>query len=200
EVGNPDLLPERTRAFEAGLGWQRGGFSLAVAAYSQRFNDLIQYLSAAPGEPTYVNLGEAGSRGLELSGFLRLTRDVSMRVEISLLRTEVVASGSASSAVFTQGESLIRRPGQSGGLTVMASPLGGTLALSYRWVGERVDVDFRDFPASRITLPSYGVISAALGLPVVSRAPGRPGFEVLLRGENLLDTEWQQAIGFPGRG
>src|SRR5690606_38096857 len=55
EVGNPALLPERSRALEAGLGWQGGSLVLGVAAFTQRFSDLIQYVSAAPGEPTYVN-------------------------------------------------------------------------------------------------------------------------------------------------
>ncbi|HRP07942.1 MAG TPA: TonB-dependent receptor, partial [Gemmatimonadales bacterium] len=200
EIGNPALLPERTRALEAGLGWRRGSMELNVAAYAQRFSDLIQYIAAAPGEPTYVNLGAAEAQGVEVSAALRLPAGLVVRAEFGLLRTEVTDSGTASSAVFRQGESLIRRPGRTIGVTLQASPLGGNLAIGWRWAGERVDADLRDFPASRITLPSYGVVSAALGVPVVSRAPGRPGFELLLRGENILDAEWEQALGFSGRG
>ncbi len=43
----------------------RGRITVGLTAFGQQFRHLIQYVSAAPGGPTYLNLGGARSRGLE---------------------------------------------------------------------------------------------------------------------------------------
>lgn len=200
EVGNPGLKPERSTAVEAGFDWTGDRVGVRVAGYHQRFRDLIQYVSAEPGQPTYLNLGGAEAEGIDAVVTIRPTAGVGIRGHLSFLGTTVTDSGAASSAVFSQGESLLRRPGNSGGVTLLLRPAGTSATVGYTWVGERVDADFRDFPASRITLPSYGVLTASWWVPIRRAAPGRPGLDLIFRGENLLDTQWLQAVGYPGRG
>lgn len=200
EVGNRDLNPEHSSALEAGVDFHGSGFAVHVTAHRQQFRDLIQYVAADPGEPTYLNLGSARARGLDLAVTLTPSEGVVLRGRWSLLDTEVTDSGAASSAVFSQGESLLRRPANTAGATVELSRFGGRATLGYTWVADRIDADFRDFPASRVTLPSYGVLTATLWAPIRTAALGRPGLELLFRGENLFDTDWEQALGFPGRG
>jgi hypothetical protein len=77
---------------------------------------------------------------------------------------------------------------------------GATGSMALDWVGSRDDVDFRDFPASRITLPSYGVVGASMTLPVLKGASRGPDLELLLRAENLFNAAWDQVVGFAGRG
>ena len=72
------------------------------------------------------------------------------------------------------------------------------LAATATWVGAREDADFRDFPSSRVTLPSYGTLDAALELPL-THAPG-VGAVLLARVENLFDAAYQQVFGFEARG
>jgi vitamin B12 transporter len=200
EVGNPALQPERSRSYEAGVEWRGTVVGIAATAYHQNYRDLIQYVSAAPGDPTYANLGAARSRGLETTLTATLTRGVTLRGRWSWLSTSVTDSGVASTSTFAQGEPLLRRPAQSGGLLLLLHQLGATGSVAVDWVGERDDVDFRDFPATRITLPSYGVVGASLTVPVLGTGRGGPGLELHLRAENLFDAAWDQVVGFEGRG
>ena len=67
EVGNPDLAPERSENGEIGAEAPVADRRVRFGAtfFWQHFRDLIQYVGAAPGAPTYLNLGGANSRGLE---------------------------------------------------------------------------------------------------------------------------------------
>jgi vitamin B12 transporter len=199
EVGNPALDPERSRSAEFGLELAGDGFAVQLTAFDQRFEELIQYISASPGEPTYANLGVARAWGVEGSVRVPLAPGASLRLHATWLGTTVTDSGQVSSVVFAQGEALLRRPALSGGMT--GSVRLGTLRLAggATWVGGRDDADFRHFPATRTTLPSYIVVELAAALPLVRSAPGRLGVELSVRGENLFDAEFEQAVGFPGR-
>ncbi|MES2307148.1 MAG: TonB-dependent receptor [Gemmatimonadota bacterium] len=202
EVGNRALRPERSTSVEAGIEQRLadGRFTLGVTAFSQLFRDLIQYVGAAPGEPTYVNLGGAGAKGVEAAASLRASGSVTVRAHWTWLRTEVTDTGVASSVVFQQGERLLRRPASSGGINAAWRVRGATLSAGVSYVGERDDADFRDFPATRTTLPSYVLVDVSVDAPI-RRANGTlPGLDLTLRAENLFDAAWQQVVGYPGRG
>ena len=202
EVGNPALAPERSASMEVGVEQRFGGgrVTIGTTLFAQRFRDLIQYISPPPGEPTYVNLGGARSRGLEATLGVRVSRLVELQGHWTWLGTAVTDSGSASTATFTQGKPLLRRPASSGGLTASLRQGGATLAATINRVGVRDDVDFRDFPSTRTALPSYTTVDVALDLPVGGQGRNVPGLDLTLRAENLLDAAYQQTIGFPGRG
>ncbi len=202
EVGNPALAPERSASVEVG-GEQRlasGRVTLGATIFAQRFRDLIQYVSAPPGQPTYANLGGARSRGVEASLGIVVSRRLGLRGHWTWLGTMVTDSGHASTVTFMQGRPLLRRPASSGGVTATLRHAGTTLATTVNHLGTRDDVDFRDFPSTRTALPSYTTVDASLDIPV--RGPGRnvPGLDVTLRAENLFAAAYQQTIGFPGRG
>jgi vitamin B12 transporter len=198
EVGNPGLDPEQSTSVELGLELQTGHARLGLTAFRQGFTDLIQYLAAAPGAPTYANLGAARARGVEATLGVALGGAVRLRTHLTLLDTEVTDTGVVSSVTFIEGSSLLRRPRWSGGAT-LSGPVGAAdLSATARWVGARDDASFRDFPATRTTLPSYGLLDASLRIPV--RVSGGTQADLLVRVENLFDATWQQAAGFPGRG
>lgn len=201
EVGNPTLDPERSTNVEAGATHQLSrGARIEMTAFSQRFRDLIQYIGAAPGDPTYINLGVASSRGLEAAFTLQPTATIGVRAHWTLLDTDVADSGSASSLTFQQGAPLLRRPSASGGVTLTVRERGATVAGTIRHVGHRDDVDYRDFPARRTTLPSYTMLDVAVEVPVGRQQGSAGGMELTFRGENLLDAAYDQVVGFPGRG
>ncbi len=199
EVGNPGLRPERSRSAELGLAADLGHVSLGLTGFDQRFNDLIQYVSAAPGDPTYGNLGGARARGLEATATVRFTSHVAFRGHWTWLSTLVTDSGATSSVAFQQGDPLLRRPAMSGGAALLVDAAGAHLAGTVNWVGERDDADFRDFPATRTTLPSYATVDLALEAPLLRGRHG-PGVVLVARAENLFDARWDQVVGFPGRG
>lgn len=202
EVGNRDLDPERTRNAEVGVERRFLGDDLVVTAtaFTQQFRDLIQFISAPPGEPTYANLQGADARGIEAALTLRATRRLQLRAHWTALRTNVTDTGAVSSVAFRQGASLLRRPGRSGGVTATLALPRITAAATVTRIGRRDDADFRDFPAARVTLPAYTLVDASLVLPVLGAGGAGSGFDLTLRAENLFDASFDQVVGFPGRG
>lgn len=201
EVGNPDLQPERSRNAEIGLerGLDNHKLTLTVTAFWQQFRDLIQYVNAAPGDPTYVNLGGVNSRGVELVARAAPSQRLTISARWTWLHTEVTDTGSASSLVFQQGATLIRRPASSGGATATWRVGGLTVAAAATRTGTRDDVDFSGFPGTRVILPAYTTVDFSVAAPIRRSAPRSLGLDLMLRGENLFDAAYQQTVGFPGR-
>jgi vitamin B12 transporter len=199
EVGNPALDPERTRSWELGVAQELlgGGLVLEATWFDQRFRDLIQYQSAAPGEPTYFNLGAPTARGLEAGARVRLGRRARVSLAWTRLHTEVTESGTGATSAFAPGEALLRRPANSGalGVDLTASPavrLGVRVSLA----GERDDLDFAEFPARRVTLDGY----ALTDLSVEARLPVPVPLLATIRLENAFDASYETIVGYPGRG
>ncbi len=65
-VGNPDLDPETSRTYEAGLDFDRSGFRGSLTYFVTDFDDKITTTYGADGSQTWINLGSASIDGLEL--------------------------------------------------------------------------------------------------------------------------------------
>jgi vitamin B12 transporter len=208
-VGNPDLRPERTFGIEGGVDRDLLGDRLGVGVtlFAQRFRDLVQYtfLTAGPTDPNYFNVAAANASGMEATLRIRPRGPVQGSVSYTHLATRVTDAGfdSGDAATFLQGDRLLRRPDDA--VTVRADAaladrlrLGATLL----WVGSRDDIRFALFPAPsrRVTLPSYATVNLSATATVLRGRPGRPGLEVTARVENLLDEDYEQAVGYPARG
>jgi vitamin B12 transporter len=202
EVGNPDLEPERSRSWEVALEYEppTGIVQASIGWYDQRFRNLIQYVSAAPGEPTYENLGAALARGIETSVTVRPVRYVSGGATWSWLDSRVTDAGASTSPGFAEGEALIRRPAHTLRFWAEAIPVTGVQAhAEVRYTGARDDVDFGSFPSARVTLPGVGVVDASVTAELVAAAGSRPGVSLIGRVENLFDAAYDLFAGFPGR-
>ncbi|MGH7584728.1 MAG: TonB-dependent receptor plug domain-containing protein [Gemmatimonadales bacterium] len=199
EVGNPELDPEQSRSWEVGVaqGLLAGVLTLEATWFDQHFKDLIQYQTAAPGEPTYFNLGEASARGLEVGLRVRPTSSVAVSAAYTRLDTEVTESGGGGSVAFQPGEPLLRRPSDAGTLGIDVWPAGAVRAgARVTWVGSREDVDFNAFPAERVTLGSDALVDLTLEVRPATSFP----LAATLRLENALDEEYETIVGYPGRG
>jgi outer membrane cobalamin receptor len=71
-------------------------------------------------------------------------------------------------------------------------------------VGERDDVDFSSFPATRVALDAYALMGVSLDLPFtvfgIRSNGGWADLALVLRVDNLLDEDYETVVGFPGRG
>lgn len=203
-IGNPALEPERSTSFEVGL--ERALFGerarLGVTAYTQTFDDLIQYTweTAEPGDPNYFNLGEARARGIEVSANIEMAPGLRLDASWDWLEAEVRQSGTAGDLTFVEGERLLRRPEHR-----ISSALQWTRGATSAWLGltrtgAREDIDFND-PESpggrRVTLDGYTLVNAAAAIPVRRSSWG--SLHATLRIDNLLDTQYEEVIGFPAR-
>ena len=201
-LGNADLTPERSNAWEIGAeqGFLGGRLTVGAVWFDQRFRDLIQYGFVAPGAPTYYNVAAATARGLELNGAVRPDARLTVDAAFTWLKTEVTDPGfsSGDGDVFVQGEELIRRPAHQGRLGVAYLAFGrARLSGDLTRVGERTDVDFGPFPSVRKTLPGYTLVDLGADVEVFRRGPV---VAATLRVENVFDERYDTVVGFPGRG
>jgi vitamin B12 transporter len=193
--GNPDLRPEHSFSWEAGLEYATPGRGVAARAtyFHQRFRDLIEY-SAAPLGPdsvNYANVADATAEGLELGLRGTLGASVSLAASYTYLDPRDAATNLR----------LQRRPSHSGTLGLGYSPSGrATLSLGALFTGDRDDFDYRTYPAARVTLPPHTRVDAS-GSYEVARPHGTwPGLALTARIENLLDARYEDIKNFPARG
>ena len=204
-TGNPDLEPEQSTSYEAGLDQELGGIArLSLTGFRQNYRNLIQYTFSppAPGGPNYHNVARARSRGLEAEASVAASR-VRLSSFYTYLDTEVEDSGfdEGPSATFVEGEPLLRRPRHIIGASAFAQVASGIgLDASVRRTGERSDRDFSAWPANPVTLSAYTLVDLAASFELGSGA-GRPGMRLTVRMENLLDQAYHEVWGFaaPGR-
>ena len=203
-TGNPDLEPERTSSWEAGVTF---GEAVRVQAtyFSQQFTNLIDYNGAAVAPaPNYENIAKAEASGVEVELNHPPVYGFSFDLTGTLLDTKVTDAGFSASptAVIARDSALIRRPRMSGSFR-----LGYTGIMRLRtdlvatFVGERDDRRFNpDFTVSAIRLPAYGLLdwSAEYSLPSVA---GRPVVALTFRAANVLDQPYNSIDGYkaPGR-
>lgn len=205
-VGNPDLDPEVSRVWEVGVEQPvgTGGARVSLTWFDQRLEDLIQYTftSPEPGGPNYFNVAEGRSRGLEVTGRLPLGH-LSLSGGYTYLDTEVLDAGfdEGDGATFVEGAPLIRRPEHQLNFRALLSIGRGSLSGDVRLVGERWDRDFGSWPAAPVLLDRYTLLGLSADFNLLEGRGNRPGFDLLLRAENLLDARYQEVFGFraPGR-
>ena len=202
EVGNPALTPERSTSWEvaAEADFLRGAATVAATWFDQRFDDLIGYLAAAPGEPTYANVGRARARGAEATAAVRPAEELELSAGFTWLRARVEDPGEGG-GIYQEGDALLRRPGRSARAAVSWRPRGASLAADLLYTGARDDIDYRAFPSTRVVLPAFTVANASLDLPLSAlRRTWSSQVAAMLDVRNVFNTRYESVVGFPGRG
>lgn len=89
-VPNPDLGPERSESWEAGVRFVGGGLGLSVTAFQAKFKDFIdqQVVSGSftPSDPAvyqFVNLGRVKVKGIEAKADYRAANGLTARFAIA---------------------------------------------------------------------------------------------------------------------
>jgi vitamin B12 transporter len=198
-TGNPDLDPERSISWEAGLehGVAAGRVTLSATYFDQRFRDMIEYDFTRT--PNFVNVAAARARGLELGAAGALAPGFALEAHYSYLDARVTEGGTDPS--FQDGERLLRRPAHSGGASIaLRRPARGAVSLRLRFVGERDDLDFSTFPAPRVIMSPYTRTDLAAEYHVVRPRTGRPGLALQARIDNLFDDHSREVANFPVAG
>lgn len=205
-TGNPDLEPETSRSWEAGVEREfvAPGLTVRATYFDQAYRELIQFtaIPPSPGGPNYFNVAEASARGVELSVELRASDALTASASYGWTDSEVEDAGfqSGPDASFVEGEPLLRRPTHTAGVTLTGRlPGAGSLRVRGLWTGSRDDRDFATLPARRVELDPYLRLDLAARsgpLGIGRGAAVRP----TLRVENLLDVEYQEVLNFPAPG
>ena len=202
--GNPDLSPERSRSWEAGVRQVAldGRLTIGATWFDQRFRDMIQYAFISPGLPNYFNVAAASARGLELEAAARLSSFLTMGASATRLRTRVDDAGlqTGESATFVRGSRLLRRPSTSAAGT-LAIDLPGDAAADVAVVrtGRRDDRDFSTFPATPVVLPAWTRVDVAFTRSLALDWTGAR-LALMMRLENVLGAGYEEIANYPAAG
>lgn len=86
-TGNPDLEPERSVQFDAGVRWTRGGSRVALFAYHYQIRNLVERYRQ-DRDFFFRNRGEATVRGIEAEVAARLPRQLEIQLGGAIARGE----------------------------------------------------------------------------------------------------------------
>jgi len=183
-VGNPNLRPEKTDSFEAGLSrdWFHRRVHSEISYFRNRFDDLIQFIFVSnPG--TWENIARSYARGFEASGSVNVAPSTTVRAGYTRLYTRILAGNDA-------GLELLRRPRNSGNLSLQWTPKRWTVAVGARFVGDRRDSDFFVF------FPEVNRNAAYRTVYLNASWQATKNLAPFFRINNLTNETYQEAAGY----
>ena len=181
-IGNPNLNPEKSQSWEVGYDFNVGDINASATYFEASLEDEIFTAFNPDFTSTAANReGNSDRSGVEVSADWALNEAFSVSGAISNISSQNdsgvdeirVPEWTASAAMNWQS---LRKEGFRAGV-----------ALDY--VGSQDDFNFGTFPAARVTLDSYVLISATAEYPVFEN------LSLTLRGENLLDETTIDVFG-----
>jgi vitamin B12 transporter len=197
-VGNPDLRPERSRSWEIGLDQPlpRGIAEVSVTYFHNRFRDLIAFVG---GSPSFENVQKAKAEGVELAARIRAGYGLTLTGAYTFLNTRVLQNDTGGTELVV-GAPLVRRPEHSGSLAIdqVWDRLHATLTVTF--VGDRQDLDFRSFPAPRVTNPGYTTVDLAASYRLLTDRYHLRDLTLFGKILNLFDEDYEQVFGFSAPG
>jgi outer membrane cobalamin receptor len=195
-TSNRGLLPERTRAFEAGFEQKlfAGRWALNAIYFSNLFHDQIEAVPTSSGAYQFFNLEQSFAQGAEVELQGRIRPKLSLTTAYTYTSTEILENPSCTLASpcsfpYAPGDPLLRRPKHSATslLSYLGTHWGANLAGSF--VGPRPDDDFYGFNITH----AAGYVRVDLG--------GWHSFNSRITAyanvENALDRRYNEVLGYP---
>lgn len=193
--GNPELVAEKSRTFDAGVEQRLARDRVRVEAtfFHHEYRDQIAYtvLSLSPFVGSYINLGRTRGRGLELELDTAPTASLRLGGQFTLLDGEIRVSTSTN-PLYAVGEPLLRRPKHQGSLWGSFTKSRFSGGLSLLLVGRRADSDF--YGIGLTENEAYARLDARVRYAVGRR------LELFAVAENLADRQYQEVLGYPALG
>ena len=194
---NFSLRPEKATSWEIGLEQDLLDKRLAgsVTWFHNAFTDLI-----ALSTGLNTNIQGADTEGLESSLRWRATNELTVSVTHTYLNTEVteVGAGQSFGGLFTPGGRLLRRPEHSGNVRLDYQTNRWGINLAVLGVGDRVDRNFSAAGSPRVRNKAYWRADVAAWY-VLGKFDGSE-WRAKARIENMTNTRYQEAFGFPNPG
>lgn len=195
-LGNPDLKPERSRSLE--IGWLRDfldqAATLELVWHRSRLVDEIDGFVFDPnlGLATARNR-DSNSRRKGIEGRVTLRPAEATRVTARYAWLDATEPDGAGAEQVRE----LRRPRHSATLTLDQGFLEdrGSLRVDAVWNGKRDDQFFGTMPATTVKLDDYLLVNIGVSWQAT------PELELFTRIENLIDTDYQDVLGYetPGR-
>lgn len=193
-VGNPNLRPERSRSWEVGLDQPllKGLAELSVTYFNNRFKDLIAFVG---GSPSFENVQKAKAEGVEVAARIRAGYGLTIAGTYTFLSTKVLENDIGGTELIV-GDPLVRRPKHTGSLTLDHVWDRLRTNLTANFIGDQLDLDFRSFPAPRVTLPGYTTVDVAASYLLLRDRLHLRELTAFGKILNLFDEGYEQVFGF----
>jgi len=178
-IGDKDLKPEKSTGWDIGVEQQilGGKVMLGATYFYNDYKNLINF-DFLQG---YINIGKAESKGAELL--------IQARPSDYLLFTATYTTVEAKDK--DTDTYLLRRPKDKLSVKLNYSFLKkGNINLSLIHIGERDDLDFSTWPSTRVTLPSYTLVNAALSYDLIKNV------QIFCRLDNIFNKEYEMIKGY----
>jgi vitamin B12 transporter len=199
-TGNPDLQPERSRSYEAGVTQDllSGRVTVGATQFFQRFRNMIDYTGDTQSCGfSYCNVASARANGREFEAEVRATRQLVLSGNFTHLETKVLTPGfdTSSGGLYRAGEQLIRRPTTSWNIGAAYKVGRAGIDAHLTHVGARSDRDFRPFPALPVVDQAYTLMDLGLDVRLTPAADSRQA-SLTLRADNLFNVRYQSEFNF----
>jgi vitamin B12 transporter len=199
--GNPALSPEQSRTIHAGVDQKLASDRVRLTAdyFDNQFHNIISFINSPStlgcpfGMGTYFNTNLARARGANLSGEARITRWLSGSANYTYDSTRTLSAPTDPADLdpnYLPGSRLLRRPVNSGNVSLNANYWRMNWNISGYFTGQRFDYNF----PGQIIDPGYALINLAATYRVAR------GFSIYGRIANLANKQYEEAYGFPSLG
>jgi vitamin B12 transporter len=208
DFGNPSLKPEASKTWTTGLEQKLRDdrvrltaeyfysrfYNIVTFAFCSSFNNFcdLTFPVVPSGFGYFFNTDIALARGLNLSGETRFTRWLNLAGNYTYDDSLVIKASNPFDPTELPGNRLIRRPANSGSLTLDAAFRRLNVTLGGYFTGVRTDSDFLGLGLTRN--PGYARFDLS-GSYRLSH-----GITFYARATNLLDKHYQDALGYPALG
>jgi outer membrane receptor protein involved in Fe transport len=195
-VANPGLLPERTRAFEAGFQQNlfAGRWALNATYFNNLFHDQIEYGTNQAGLGQFFNVQRSLAHGAEVELQARIWKRLSLNTAYTYLSTQYLQAPLCTPAnfcdpVYDTGNPLLRRPKQSA--TTLLSYLGKRWGanLGGSFVGRRPDSAFDGLSINHAA--GYARVDLGGWYAINSR------ITAYANAQNALNDHYNEVVGYP---
>lgn len=179
--GNPTLQPEESLSWDAGIeqGFFNGRVKLGATYFELDTDNLIQFTCGFPSiPPCYANTpGTSHRQGVELSAAALVTKGLTVTSSYTYIEAEE-----------EDGDPLLRVPKHNFVIGFDLQPMDKVeLNVTAKYVADGVDIGF-------VELDDYFLVSAKAAYEFA------PGWKAYVRGENLLDQDYEPLVGYGASG
>lgn len=192
QYGNLSLKPETTTSYEAGLEWEliKNTLSFNTDFFKRNTSDVIYFFSqsSAPFKSFYKNGSFQYDKGFESE--LKLNLD-----KLTAFAYAAYVTGKQTDTKGVETGNLYRRPTHTYGVNVYYQfEKSFSAGLSYKYTGDRHDLDFNTFPSAIVTLKQYNLVDAHVQYEFNKH------INLFADLKNLFDERYTDWLGYSTRG
>ncbi|MFT6926902.1 MAG: vitamin B12 transporter [Psychromonas sp.] len=176
--GNTSLVSEESLSWDAGVEYNFADSDayIDLTYFDSRYSDMIDTnYDSSTGVYAYYNIDEATSRGVELTGKVKVTNKLRVNTGYTYMETD---NG--------EGDELVRRPKHSASINANYKYTSNLSAnIGARYIGERDNSDYDD-----VRLDNYTVVNIGAAYQVQKH------ITLSARIENALDKDYEEVSGY----